>query len=621
MSEGNSIPNTKKVGRFFSKALSRLEIPVEERQTLSFLRNPDLLPIPKERQTWGFWSNFGYWGIISFSVGTWMAAAGALSYGLSYPETIGSFIVGDVVTIIFTLANCYPGWDWKVGYTLSQRFVFGIYGSTIGVLIRVLMSIVSYSHHAWIGGVCLNMILNSWSHHYLHLPNTLSKKVAMETKGIIGFVLFHIITLFFYFLKPHQINYVLIISCTATCFSMMGMVIYLTHLAGGVGNLFTSRASEVTGSEKAWAWVYMISYWFGSVSPGSVNQSDYSRFGSSIHGIYWGTIMALLIPTTIVPIFGIIGASTTEQLYGKSIWKPMDLFEFWLKEDYSAGGRAGSFFCGLSFTLAQIAYTISNSGFAAGMDLAGILPKYINIRRGAVFTAAVSVALQPWNFYNKSAKVFLTVMDSFGVVMVPIISVMICDNLIIRKRLYPVSHAFKAHGEYYYTKGWNWRAFVAWICGMTPGIPGMALQVNSNYFHNEGIINFFYGDSFFSFLISFFLYWILCFVFPYKIEVLQDDKDYYGAFDDETARAKGLITYSELTEDDISKFKFDNEKERQAILNLQTDSDALRCEREESKKEDKEEEITISDSESSKNQFSFINNARNRVSKLLSFHS
>ncbi|KAK5959782.1 uncharacterized protein PWA37_002847 [Arxiozyma heterogenica] len=197
MSEINNPKTANKYGRFFSKALSKLEIPVEERQTLSFLRNPDLLPIRKDRQTWGFWSNFGYWGIMSFSVGTWMSAASVLSYSLFYPETIGNFIIGNVVTIMFTLANCYPGWDWKVGYTLSQRFVFGIYGSVVGILIRVLMSIVSYSHHTWMGGICLNMILNSWSRHYLHLPNTLSKNVAMQTKGIIDFFLFHIITLFF----------------------------------------------------------------------------------------------------------------------------------------------------------------------------------------------------------------------------------------------------------------------------------------------------------------------------------------------------------------------------------------------------------------------------------------
>lgn len=146
----------------------------------------------------------------------------------------------------------------------------------------------------------------------------------------------------------------------------------------------------------------------------------------------------------------------------------------------------------------------------------------------------------------------------------------------------------------------NWRAFVAWICGMTPGLPGMAWQVNPNYFHNKGIVNFFYGDSFFAFVISFFLYWILCLIFPYKIEVLTDDKDYYGAFDDETARAKGLIPFSELPSDEIDHYKFDHKYEVHRAGsqdNIKTNVEVI--EPAESKSKTSKEEVVISRSTSS----------------------
>lgn len=544
----------------YRRVLKALEVPVGERETLSVLKNPDLQPIPVKDQTWGFWSNFAYWGVISFSVGTWISAASALSVGLSYGETLGTFVVGDVLTIVFTLANSYHGFNWRVGYTLSQRFVFGIYGSGVGILIRILMSIVNYGSNAWLGGLCINMILDSWSHHYLNLPNTLSSHVAMDTRGVIGFMIFHVVTVFFYLMKPKSMNYFLIASCIATCFSMLGIIIYLTHKAGGVGELFTSTDTTVHGSQRAWAWVYMVSYWFGSVSPGSTNQSDYSRFASSKTGLWLGTIFALMIPTVLVPAFGVIGASTSEKLYGTQLWYPMDICDYWLRDNYSSGARAASFFCGLSFTASQIAYTISNCGFASGMDLSGVLPKYINIFRGAIFTAVVSFAVQPWNFYNSSST-FLTVMSSFGVVMTPIISVMIADNFLVRKQQYPVSQAFVVKGEFYFTWGVNWRAVFAWVAGMAPGLPGIAAQVNPDMFKNDpGIVNFYYADSFTSFLISFFTYWILCLIFPVKIGIAHDDKDFYGAFTDEVARKKGMIPYSELDADEVNQYHYKNHK-------------------------------------------------------------
>ncbi|CAI4812828.1 APG_G0051220.mRNA.1.CDS.1 [Saccharomyces cerevisiae] len=540
-------------GTKISRALRFLEIPVKNRASVNFLRNPDLQPIKSVNQTWGFWSNFAYWGVLSFNVGMWIGGSSALTVGLSYSETIGAFIIADLLTILFALANSCPGYDWKVGFTLAQRFIFGIYGSALGIIIRILMSIVYYGSNAWLGGLCVNMILDSWSHHYLHLPNTLSSKVAMTTKELIGFIIFHILTAFCYFMKPYHMNYILIWSCVGTFFAMLGMVIYLTKSAHGVGDLFTSTHSTVTGSKKAWAWVYTISYWYGSVSPGCTNQSDFSRFGSSNCAIWTGTIVALLIPATLIPVFGIIGASACEKLYGQTFWMSMDIFDNWLTTNYSAGARAATFFCGFCFVMSQISYTISNCGFASGMDLAGLLPKYVDIKRGAIFAACVSWACLPWNFYNSSST-FLTVMSSFGVVMTPIITVMICDNFLIRKRQYSVTNAFVLKGEYYFTKGVNWRAIVAWVCGMAPGLPGIAWEVNNDYFHNTGIINFFYGDSFFSFLISFFVYWGLCLLFPFKITVKHDDKDYYGAFTDEEARKKGMVPYSEISEEEIRAY-------------------------------------------------------------------
>ncbi|CAI4798305.1 AQG_2a_G0050330.mRNA.1.CDS.1 [Saccharomyces cerevisiae] len=69
---------------------------------------------------------------------------------------------------------------------------------------------------------------------------------------------------------------------------------------------------------------------------------------------------------------------------------------------------------------------------------------------------------------------------------------------------------------------------------MAPGLPGIAWEVNNNYFHDSGI-----G---------------LCVFFPFKITVRHDDKDYYGAFTDEEARKKGMIPYSEISEEEIRAY-------------------------------------------------------------------
>ena len=52
------------------------------------------------------------------------------------------------------------------------------------------------------------------------------------------------------------------------------------------------------------------------------------------------------------------------------------------------------------------------------MDMAGLWPKYINIRRGSYIMACIGIAVQPWQLLSTADK-FLKVLSGFGVFMAP----------------------------------------------------------------------------------------------------------------------------------------------------------------------------------------------------------
>ena len=58
--------------------------------------------------------------------------------------------------------------------------------------------------------------------------------------------------------------------------------------------------------------------------------------------------------------------------------------------DSHSGVRAAAFFAGLGCTCAQLSINVLLNSVSTGMDMAGLWPKYINIRRGAYILAAVS---------------------------------------------------------------------------------------------------------------------------------------------------------------------------------------------------------------------------------------
>jgi nucleobase:cation symporter-1, NCS1 family len=77
---------------------------------------------------------------------------------------------------------------------------------------------------------------------------------------------------------------------------------------------------------------------------------------------------------------GFIGIAVTSAgvtLYGEVLWDPLHLIDRW-------DNRAAAFFASFSFVLATLATNISANSLSAGNDLAALLPRYINIRRGQV---------------------------------------------------------------------------------------------------------------------------------------------------------------------------------------------------------------------------------------------
>jgi cytosine/uracil/thiamine/allantoin permease len=149
------------------------------------------------------------------------------------------------------------------------------------------------------------------------------------------------------------------------------------------------------------------------------------------------------------------------------------------------------------------ANTIDFVCYIGGIDLAGIFPLYINIRRGAIITVVCAWICQPWQLVNR-APTFLSVISSFSVFLAPIMGVMIADFFFVRKMRLKLSELYKSHGDFWYFRGVNWRAFPAWVVGSAPTIGGLVLTSNPKLsgprvLYQLYFVAFFYGTLQFTF--------------------------------------------------------------------------------------------------------------------------
>lgn len=257
----------------------------------------------------------------------------------------------------------------------------------------------------------------------------------------------------------------------------------------------------------------------------------------------------------IMPLFGTLSASATQAIYGEAIWNPPDIVQKWMDTDYNARSRAAGFFAGCGLVVCQLAINTIDNAFSTGMDMAGLVPSFINIRRGAYIGLILSIAMCPWELLA-SASVFISVLSAYSVFLGPMVGIYVCEYWILRKRKVKLSDLYhpRPDGIYHYWHGLNWRSFVSWVVGWAYLIPGFAATVTPDAVQvPEACIHLYYLAFPLGFTVSFLVHLGINLFWPPIGLGEEDDVDYYGTFTSEEAARLGVATQSPIEgEEEVS---------------------------------------------------------------------
>ncbi|KAI0822158.1 NCS1 nucleoside transporter family [Trametes gibbosa] len=473
-----------------STLLKRLEVKSEHPQEgkATAWINRDIIPLPPSRRTWGSWSFVGYWMLTGFNISGWTTASSLLGIGLNVWQALISVIIGNLIVACAVVGNGYVGAEWHVGFPVYNRFVWGVFGSFHPLLMRILLSIVWYGVQLVFGGKSVKVVIGAIWPSFYTLHNTLPESAGIELNDLIGTLIFAGISLPLllvppeFYRKPFLVGSIII---TITTFSMF---VWALAKEGGGGPLL-SNPSELSGAEPlgsgaklGWAMAYGISSTIGGISAGILNQSDYTRFASYPRAQILSQLVVVPVSSIIIALIGVVVTSCAAGFFPDDglLWAPYDLLEA-IQLHGGAGARAACFFAGCAFVLSQLGINVPGNAISGGIDMSGLLPKYLNIRRGAFVTAALGIAICPWKLLT-GASVFLTVLSSFSVFLGPLTGVMVSDYLVVRRSKLRLSHLYMPNSGsiYYFNYGVNFRAVISWVCGVWPLMPGFINAVSPN---------------------------------------------------------------------------------------------------------------------------------------------
>ncbi|KAF4305701.1 ncs1 nucleoside transporter family protein [Botryosphaeria dothidea] len=350
------------------------------------------------RETWGWFHFFGYWTINSLNVSNWQSPNTFLTYGLSVPQSLCVIVVGRALICFFSTLVAWCGLRWHIGFTIQNRYTWGMRGSYIPLLQRILLNFIC---------VCITAIWPSFA----SMSNTLPSSMPTTHLPVRRFIVFWCLSFPFLLVRPEKFKLPSRFTSIYCGLGMICMLIWSLATAKGVGPLWSQGQTipeNLLLEHLPWLMMRGINQMIGGIAAGITNGSDFSRYARGPKHYVAGTITSAWITGTLVSLVGLVVTSACQKIYGEVFWNPPDLLMRMMDSGHgSSKARAGVFFLAAGFALTGMFENVCGNAVAGGIDLAGLFPKYIDIKRGAMVTFVAVWIVQPWQLDQQGCDVRL----------------------------------------------------------------------------------------------------------------------------------------------------------------------------------------------------------------------
>ncbi|TDZ18963.1 Transporter aclS [Colletotrichum orbiculare MAFF 240422] len=533
-----------------------LKSDASQHEDVSAWSNRDLIPLPPSRRTWGWFNFFGSWSLSSLNVATWQTPNTLLTQGLSVGQAMAVIVVSRAICTLFAVLVAWCGLTWHIGFTVQNRFTWGFRASYIPLLQRILLNFIWNAIQCWNGGKLVTVCITAIWPSFATTPNTLSASTPTTTSEMVGFVVFWTISVPFLFIRPERFKKPFLVSSVACGLGMTAMLVWSLAVARGVGPIFHQGQDVASGSRWGVSWLMMagVNQAIGGKVAGMTNSSDFSRYAKDKRGYVVGTVSVYWVTGVVVSLAGLVTTAACQEIYGSVWWNPPDLLMVMMDHGRgSSASRAAVFFLALAFPFTSMFENICGNAVAGGIDLAGLFPRYVDIRRGALLTFFAAWVIQPWQLINQAAT-FVAVLNSFSVFLAPVMGVMVCDYFLLRRGKVRLSHLFRPEAsDYWFCHGVNWRVVPCWIAGWAPTVGGLAVSVRKDAGAPEAVYELYYMAFFVGFFVSFVLFYVANIIFPVAHMGEFDEEDKYGTFTAVEAARLGVVPTSSAAAAGLTK--------------------------------------------------------------------
>jgi NCS1 family nucleobase:cation symporter-1 len=177
-------------------------------------------------------------------------------------------IIGKLIISVVAIFNGWVGAEWHIGFPVFSRVIWGMYGSYLALVQRILLGLVWFSVQSWTGGLCITAVLGAMFPSFHHMKNNFPESAHMTTSEFVGWVVYNLITIPMLYLPPDKTKKLFITMNTISFVTLVSIMIWALSAAHGAGPLLSAPATASSGSDLGWAIVKGVTTVIGSIAVG-----------------------------------------------------------------------------------------------------------------------------------------------------------------------------------------------------------------------------------------------------------------------------------------------------------------------------------------------------------------
>ena len=350
---------------------------------------------------------------------------------------------------------------------------------------------------------------------YRNIPNHIPESVGITSAGMLAFFLFWCVHFPFCALRPYQLRKFFWFKAIIMLPATWGLFVFcMVNTKGNLGSLHNLNSTVSTNGIWGWFFVYAINSGMGNTATLITNQPDIARWSKTKSGAMYTNLVVNPLAITLSASLGILSTAAINNSWGLQLWNPWDLLTAIMERYWSAGTRTAVFLCAFCWMVSILGTNIAANMIPFGADSSMLLPRYVTIPRGQYIVEFLGFAICPWKIL-KSADTFTTFLSGYGLFMASVVAIMVCEYWLLTKGNLFVGHCYdgsRNNRHYYYDRGWNLQALIAYLAGIALPFPGFVGSLGASVSATATDLG--HLGWMLSFAVSFVVYWILCTIRP-----------------------------------------------------------------------------------------------------------